>query len=42
MLRIPYFLENGLTDGGEVVSLTPRPLITPKKTILYSFLLEEE
>jgi hypothetical protein len=24
MLRIPYFLNNRLTDGGEVVSLTCR------------------
>jgi hypothetical protein len=31
MSRIPHFLDNRLTDGGEVVSLTRRPLFTPRK-----------
>jgi hypothetical protein len=26
MSRLPYFLDNRLTDGGEVVSLTRTPL----------------
>jgi hypothetical protein len=26
--RLPYFLDNRLTDGGEVVSLTRRPPFT--------------
>jgi hypothetical protein len=29
--RLPHFLDSRLTDGGEAVSLTPRPLITPRK-----------
>jgi hypothetical protein len=29
--RIPHFLDNRLTDGGEVVSLTRRPFFTPRK-----------
>jgi hypothetical protein len=29
--RLPYFLYNWLTDGGEVVSLTRRPSFTPRK-----------
>jgi hypothetical protein len=29
--RLPHFLENQLTDGGEVVSLTHRPTFTPRK-----------
>jgi hypothetical protein len=29
--RLPYFLENCLTDGGEVVSLTRRPSFTPRE-----------
>jgi hypothetical protein len=41
-LRPPHFLDNGLTDGGEVVSLTPRPPITSQKDSWYSFLLEAE
>jgi hypothetical protein len=28
--RLPYFLDNRLTDGGEVVSLKRRPPFTPK------------
>jgi hypothetical protein len=27
--RLPHFLDNRFTDGGEVVSLTRRPLFTP-------------
>jgi hypothetical protein len=29
MLRIPHCLDNRLTDGGRIVSLTYRPLSTP-------------
>jgi hypothetical protein len=29
--RLPHFLDNRLTDGGEVVILTCRPPFTPKK-----------
>jgi hypothetical protein len=29
--RLPHFLDNRLTDGGEVVSLTRRPPFTPRK-----------
>jgi hypothetical protein len=29
--RLPHFLENRLTDGGECVSLTRRPPFTPRK-----------
>jgi hypothetical protein len=29
--RLPHFLENRHTDGGEVVSLTRRPAFTPRK-----------
>jgi hypothetical protein len=31
MLRLPHFLDNWLTDVGEVVSLTHRPPFTPRK-----------
>jgi hypothetical protein len=31
MLRIPHCLDNRLTGGGEVVSLTRRPLSTLQK-----------
>jgi hypothetical protein len=27
--RLPHYLDNGLTDGGKVVSLTHRPSFTP-------------
>jgi hypothetical protein len=39
--RIPHFLDNQLTDGGEVVSLMHPPRFTPQDS-LYSFLLEAE
>jgi hypothetical protein len=29
--RVPYFLDNRLRDGGEVVSLTRRPSFTTRK-----------
>jgi hypothetical protein len=29
--KLPHFLDNRLTDGGEVVSLTRRPPVTPRK-----------
>jgi hypothetical protein len=43
-LRLPYFLDSRLTDGGEAVSLTrrPRPRFTPQESSWYSFLLEAE
>jgi hypothetical protein len=31
MLRIPHYLSNGLTDGGEDNILTRRPRSTPQK-----------
>jgi hypothetical protein len=31
MSILPRFLDNRLTDGGEVVSLTRRPPFTPRK-----------
>jgi hypothetical protein len=40
--RRSHFLDNRLTDGGEVVSLTCRPLFIPKEDSWYSFLLEAE
>jgi hypothetical protein len=36
------FLDNRLTDGSEVVSLTRRPPFTPQEDFWYSFLLEAE
>jgi hypothetical protein len=41
-LRHPHFLDNRLTDGGEVVSLTRRPRFTPQEYSWYSFLSEAE
>jgi hypothetical protein len=41
-LRVPHFLDNRLTDGGKVVSLTHRPNFTPQEDSWYSFLLESE
>jgi hypothetical protein len=40
-LRLPHFLNNRLTDGGEVVSLMRRPLLTQEDSWC-SFLLEAE
>jgi hypothetical protein len=40
--RLPHFLHNRLTDGGEVVSLTRRPPFTRQEDSWYSFLLEAE
>jgi hypothetical protein len=41
--RLPHFLDNRLTDGGEVVSLTRRPAaLYPHEDSWYSFLLEAE
>jgi hypothetical protein len=40
--RLPQFLDNRLTDGGEVVSLTRRPPFTPQHDSWYSFLLAAE
>jgi hypothetical protein len=40
--RLPYFLDNRLTDGGEVVSPTRRPPFTPQEGSWYSLLLEAE
>jgi hypothetical protein len=42
MLRLPHFLDNWLTDGGKVVSLTLRPHLYPQENSWYSFLLEAE
>ena len=40
-LRFPDFVKTA-QDGGKVVSLTHRPLFTPRKYSWYSFLLEAE
>jgi hypothetical protein len=40
--RIPHYLGNQHTDGGEIVSITRWPRFTPKKDSWYSFLLEAE
>jgi hypothetical protein len=40
--RLPHFLDNRLTDGGEIVRLTRRPPFTPQKDFWHSFLLEAE
>jgi hypothetical protein len=40
--RLLHFLDNRLTDGGEIVSLTRRPSFIPQKDSCYSFLLEAE
>jgi hypothetical protein len=29
--RLPYFLDDRLTDGGEDISLPRRPIFTPRK-----------
>jgi hypothetical protein len=41
MSRFPHFLDNRLTDGGEVVTLTRRPPFTTRK-IPGTVLLEAE
>jgi hypothetical protein len=38
--RLPHFLYNRLTDGGEDVSLTRRPHVYTQEDSWYSFLLE--
>jgi hypothetical protein len=40
--RLPYLLDNRLTDGGKVVGLTRRAPFTPQEDSWYSFLLEAE
>jgi hypothetical protein len=40
--RFPHFLDNQLTDGGEVVSLMRSPTFTPQEDSWDSFLLEVE
>ena len=40
-LRFPDYVTIA-QDGGKVVSLTHRPLFTPRKCSWYSFLLEAE
>jgi hypothetical protein len=40
--RLPHFVDNRLTEGGEVVSLTRWPPFTPQEDSWYSFLLETE
>jgi len=40
-LRYPDYVTM-VQDGGKVVSLTHRPLFTPRKYSWYSFLLETE
>jgi hypothetical protein len=39
--RLPHFLDNRLTDGGEV-RFTRRPPFIPQEVSRYSFLLEAE
>jgi hypothetical protein len=38
--RLPYFVDNRLTDGGEVVSLKRLSPFTPQEVSWYSLLLE--
>jgi hypothetical protein len=43
MSRLPHFLNNQLTDGAEVVSLTRRPpALYLQEDSWYSFLLEAQ
>jgi hypothetical protein len=35
--RLPHFLHNRLIDGGEVVSLTRRPPLTPRTILVLIF-----
>jgi hypothetical protein len=39
MLTIPHCLHSRLTDGGKVVSPTHRPHFTPRKIIIFMFLV---
>jgi hypothetical protein len=41
-LRLPHFLDNRLTVGGKVVSLTRQPSFTPQEDSWYSIVLEAE
>jgi hypothetical protein len=34
MSKLPHFLDNWLTDGSEVVSLTHRPPFTPGRSLV--------
>jgi hypothetical protein len=39
----PHFIDNRLTDGGEIISLTCRPAVLyPQEDSSYSFLLEAD
>jgi hypothetical protein len=40
--KLPNFLHDRLTDGGEVVSLMRQPPFTPQEDSWYSLLLEAE
>jgi hypothetical protein len=40
--RLPYSLDNRLTDGGEVVSFKRQPPFTAQDDSWYSFMLEAE
>jgi hypothetical protein len=40
--RLPHFLDNRLTDGGDFVNFNRRPPFTPQEDSWYSFLLEAE
>jgi hypothetical protein len=40
--RLPHFLDNWLTDGSKVVSLTRQPPFTSQEGSWYSFLIETE
>jgi hypothetical protein len=40
-LRLPHFLDHGLTAGGNV-KLTHRQPLTPREECWYAFLLEAE
>jgi hypothetical protein len=42
--RLPYFLDNQLTDGGEVINLTRQQRFTPvpQEDSWYSFLLQDD
>jgi hypothetical protein len=40
--RLPNFLDNRFTDGGEAVILRRRPPFTPQEDSWYSFLLDAE